>query len=108
MARSGGLLAPFGPSSQAPTLFRFALLEPEEVLIISVVLTDDSASNYKIGKFCAYWEVLKWRAREDDFRPSGRRRRLRRCFASLYSNLTEVLIHPKRNSDIGENTLKGN
>ena len=31
MARSGGLLAPSGPSSQAPTLFRFALLEPEEV-----------------------------------------------------------------------------
>jgi hypothetical protein len=57
MARSGGLFTPFGPSSQAPTLFRFALLEPEEVdvqgctnaanagmrmsgLIISVALTN--------------------------------------------------------------------
>ncbi len=44
MARSGGLLVPCGPSSQAPTLFRFALLEPEEVLIISVARTNISIS----------------------------------------------------------------
>ena len=50
--------------------------------------------------FCFGEEFLKWRAREDYLRPSGRRRRLRRCFASLYSNLAKVLIHPERNSAI--------
>jgi hypothetical protein len=28
----GRIISPFGPSSQAPTFFRFALVEPKEVL----------------------------------------------------------------------------
>ena len=75
MARSGGLLAPFGPSSQAPTLFRFALLEPEEVdvqgctnaanagmrksgLIISVALADLLRDKVSSEKYFASRKVF--------------------------------------------------
>ena len=57
MARSGGLFTPFGPSSQAPTLFRFALLEPEEVLIISVALTNLLINEMGGGKYLASGKV---------------------------------------------------
>ena len=59
MARSGGLFTPFGPSSQAPTLFRFALLEPEAVLIISVALTNSLRDKYIRGDI-----LLRGRASE--------------------------------------------
>ncbi len=72
MARSGGLFTPFGPSSQAPTLFRFALLEPEEVLIISVALTNLLINEMGGENILLRGRFLKWRAREDsNLRPPG-------------------------------------
>ena len=68
MARSGGLFTPFGPSSQAPTLFRFALLEPEEVLIISVALTNLLINEMGGGKYLASGKVSEM-ARSGGFEP---------------------------------------
>ena len=103
MARSGGLFTPFGPSSQAPTLFRFALLEPEEVLIISVALTNLLINEMGGENILLRGRFLKWRAREGGWTlgrpalaPSGADAVL--IAPGNQPNLSEVLVHPERNS----------
>tara|TARA_B100000446_G_scaffold26995_1_gene22021 strand:- start:106109 stop:106576 length:468 start_codon:yes stop_codon:yes gene_type:complete len=92
MARSGGLFTPFGPSSQAPTLFRFALLEPEEVLIISVALTNLLIKRDGWGKYFASGKVSEMARSGGLFTPFGPSSQAPTLFRFALLEPEEVLI----------------